>query len=530
MRGRKWAAGQADNHILRATGPVAWVVCMAWLFDPGLYSIEGLSGEILPGALLFWYAEGTTTPLATYSDEDLSIPNTNPVVAAATGRFPTMWMQDLSYKFILKDADGNTLVTREPIRDQTTGVNGLVVSNANRLDAAGNYAGVPVAGTALTARPTAPGHRGEIQVLPNDAGGVRDQFAGGELTIASDDPYEYGAGNFAAATIRYTRMSGITRSITFASLPNPTTSAVYPIEFDSSGGTLCMSLNTNATSWFFRSTTFGGTGGDDVPLIRLGPADQPAMDLTNKDDLTTYRIRSIANGFSLVRFTHSAKVTATILGNKMIISAVASGTVAPGQDIFGKNVYGGITIVSQDSGTPGGVGVYTMSNSATGSGAIYVPSAATYLLGISGATVPWTYTASNLTTTIAGAMTLPGANSILPTLKIGPQSQPAIELEDTDVAQVWRLRVANGEVGLHNVTSGQVPFKLTTTGHAVFANLDTVITSAGNNTPNAYLDPSTGELKRAGWSKPVAPTISNPPTQSQVQNIVDTLKSYGIYA
>lgn len=88
---------------------------MAYLFDPGIFSIEGLAGEILPGAKLYWYLSGTSTPLATYADEALTVPNANPVPANADGRFPAMWLQPEDYKLVLKDADGVTLTTREPI-------------------------------------------------------------------------------------------------------------------------------------------------------------------------------------------------------------------------------------------------------------------------------------------------------------------------------------------------------------------------------------------------------------------------------
>lgn len=88
---------------------------MAYLFDPGIFSVDGLDGEILPGAKLYWYQAGTSTPLATYSDQDLTIPNTNPVLASADGRFPSIWLQAAEYKLVLKSFDDITLTTREPI-------------------------------------------------------------------------------------------------------------------------------------------------------------------------------------------------------------------------------------------------------------------------------------------------------------------------------------------------------------------------------------------------------------------------------
>lgn len=88
---------------------------MAYLFDTGIFSAEGLDGAILVGATLNWYASGTSTPLATYSDSGLSVPNANPVVAGADGRWGPIWLQDASYKYVLKSAAGTTLVTRDNI-------------------------------------------------------------------------------------------------------------------------------------------------------------------------------------------------------------------------------------------------------------------------------------------------------------------------------------------------------------------------------------------------------------------------------
>lgn len=96
---------------------------MALLFDSGIFSIEGLSGEILAGSKLYFYASGSSTPLATYSDPSLDpgLANANPVVAGADGRFGPIWLQALNYKIILKTFDDETLVTRDPIRGAVGG-------------------------------------------------------------------------------------------------------------------------------------------------------------------------------------------------------------------------------------------------------------------------------------------------------------------------------------------------------------------------------------------------------------------------
>lgn len=88
---------------------------MPSLFDPGIFSVVGLGGDILPGSSLGWYESGTSTPLATYSDEALTVVNPNPVPIGNDGRLPPIWLQDRPYKFTLFDPDGVPLVTRDPI-------------------------------------------------------------------------------------------------------------------------------------------------------------------------------------------------------------------------------------------------------------------------------------------------------------------------------------------------------------------------------------------------------------------------------
>jgi hypothetical protein len=63
------------------------------------------SGAPLTGGLIYTYAAGTTTPLATYTSATGVTANTNPVVLDAAGRPPSqIWLTGVSYKLVLKDA------------------------------------------------------------------------------------------------------------------------------------------------------------------------------------------------------------------------------------------------------------------------------------------------------------------------------------------------------------------------------------------------------------------------------------------
>lgn len=103
---------------------------MATLFDPGLFSVNGLSGEILPGTTLGWFVTGTSTPLATYSNQALTVANANPVVVGADGRVPTIWLQAAAYKLVITLPNG-TIETRDPIVDSAAALSSDLSSTAS---------------------------------------------------------------------------------------------------------------------------------------------------------------------------------------------------------------------------------------------------------------------------------------------------------------------------------------------------------------------------------------------------------------
>jgi len=77
----------------------------------------GTTGLPLAGGLLYTYAAGTTTPLATYTTYAGTVANANPIVLASDGRPPQeIWlMSNTAYKFILKTAAGVTITTYDNI-------------------------------------------------------------------------------------------------------------------------------------------------------------------------------------------------------------------------------------------------------------------------------------------------------------------------------------------------------------------------------------------------------------------------------
>lgn len=92
-----------------------------------------LSGTaVLPlvGGKLYTYAAGTTTPLATYTDQGAGTPNANPVVLDANGEADVWFADDTAYKLKLTDSTGTQLWLVDNIQAQA----GLRVDLANSSD------------------------------------------------------------------------------------------------------------------------------------------------------------------------------------------------------------------------------------------------------------------------------------------------------------------------------------------------------------------------------------------------------------
>ena len=71
------------------------------------------TGLPLNGGLIYTYQAGSSTPLATYSDNAGNVANANPIVLGVDGRPATeIWVTyGYSYKFVLCDSNGNVIQT-----------------------------------------------------------------------------------------------------------------------------------------------------------------------------------------------------------------------------------------------------------------------------------------------------------------------------------------------------------------------------------------------------------------------------------
>jgi microcystin-dependent protein len=71
------------------------------------------TGQPLAGGKIYTYQAGSSTPLATYTDNTGATANANPIVLSTDGRPSSeIWLTyGYNYKFVLKDANDNTIQT-----------------------------------------------------------------------------------------------------------------------------------------------------------------------------------------------------------------------------------------------------------------------------------------------------------------------------------------------------------------------------------------------------------------------------------
>jgi hypothetical protein len=87
---------------------------MALLLPQGKQAYTDSAGDPLAGGLLYTYAAGTSTPLATYSDQAGATPNANPVVLDARGEATVFWSES-SYKVVLHDSADAPIWTQDNV-------------------------------------------------------------------------------------------------------------------------------------------------------------------------------------------------------------------------------------------------------------------------------------------------------------------------------------------------------------------------------------------------------------------------------
>ena len=101
---------------------------MANRFASPVFVAQDSNGDPIPGAKLIFYESGTANLANTYSDDTLSTPNANPVVADGAGKFGNIFLQAIDYKVVYTDADDVVIWTRDPVRGSTEFSSGSVIA------------------------------------------------------------------------------------------------------------------------------------------------------------------------------------------------------------------------------------------------------------------------------------------------------------------------------------------------------------------------------------------------------------------
>ena len=94
-------------------------------------SFLGTTGLPLSGGKIYTYQAGSSTPLATYTDVNGTIANSNPITLGTDGRTPSeIWLTyGYNYKFILQDSVGSTIATY----DNLYGILGTIPAASSTL-------------------------------------------------------------------------------------------------------------------------------------------------------------------------------------------------------------------------------------------------------------------------------------------------------------------------------------------------------------------------------------------------------------
>lgn len=104
------------------------------LFNPQPVPIWLPAGAgVADGALIYFYAGGTTTPLVVYTTDDGAAPHTNPVVADANGIFPPIFIPYGTYGYRITASNGAQIgpfvqLVQNPAPPDSGGGGGIVVT------------------------------------------------------------------------------------------------------------------------------------------------------------------------------------------------------------------------------------------------------------------------------------------------------------------------------------------------------------------------------------------------------------------
>lgn len=224
--------------------------------------------DVREGSLLYSYAAGTSTPLATYTDKNCTVglENTNPIVLDSLGQPPNaVFLTNVGYKFILKTSAGVTVWTADDVftsdysarakvpgysGNPNTHVAGTAASGSTAADLVLDYANnilyaCTSTGTALTAVWTSLSAPASLNYAINE----------GRTTVASAATTLIGA-----AAANYCLISG---TVTITAFDSVAAGAARTLEFQGS-----LTLTHNGTTLILPDATNIITKAGDTAQFR----------------------------------------------------------------------------------------------------------------------------------------------------------------------------------------------------------------------------------------------------------------------
>jgi hypothetical protein len=249
------------------------------------------NGVPLAGGLLYTYAAGTTTPLATYTSANGATANSNPIVLNSAGRLDSeVWLTSpLTYKFILKDSGGVTIATYDDI----PGI--------------GSVSGL-TSGTSL--------------LSGNGSGGFSNVVIGANLSFVSGTLSATAGGGSGVTSV------ALTTPDAFTVTGSPVTST----------GTLAVTYSGNPIP-----ITSGGTGVSTIPsnAVVVGPATGPGATTVQFVAPGTANNVLTSNGTTWTSAPPSVQTTALAIGTYCAAQPLSlpSGILTPGVDVAGSLLF-----------------------------------------------------------------------------------------------------------------------------------------------------------------------------------------------
>lgn len=158
---------------------------MAYLAPVPKLQFFDANGNPLSGGLLYTYAAGTTTPLATYTDSSGGTPNANPIVLNSRGE-ANVWLGSSSYKFKLTTSSNAEIWTVDNVQ-----TNAAEVLTALAASGGSSLIGFLQSGTGATARTVQSKLRDFVSV--KDFGAVGDGVTDDSTAIKA--ACDYGIAN-----------------------------------------------------------------------------------------------------------------------------------------------------------------------------------------------------------------------------------------------------------------------------------------------------------------------------------------------